>query len=369
MTADIDNSVILKLCDIYGLEGEITQIDKVVNGHINNTYNITLNNRESGTAARYIVQQINSYVFRNPQIIMNNIKAITEWQRGKKNVASCDVLHFLETRNGDNHVVFDDGSFWRIANFIENTVTYNKVESAVFMRRTGYAFGNFQLLLSDMPHNMLADTIPDFHNTKKRIAAFFDKVNEDPCGRADSVAEEIEFFERHRERFSVIEDMRESGELPTRVIHNDTKCNNVLFDASTGEPRTVIDLDTVMPGLVAYDFGDAVRSAANYTDEDETDLTKVGLNMEYFESFTEGYMSAARSFLTPAEVKYLALSAPTITFELASRFLADHLDGDKYFRIHRPDHNLDRARCQIKLCRDMLDKYDAMCAVTEKYYK
>lgn len=366
MTEDI-RSTIIKLCEIYGLGGEITRFDPVTNGHINYTYNITI--KENGGEARYIVQQINSHVFRFPQKIMNNIKAITDWLRDKKNVANCDVLAFLETTTGANHVVFDDGSFWRIANFIENSVTYEKVENAEIMRRTGFAFGNFQRMLSDMPHDMLTDTIPDFHNTKKRIAAFFAKVGEDPCGKAASVAEEIAFFEHNIERFSLLEDMRISGELPTRVIHNDTKCNNVIFDACTGEPRTVIDLDTVMPGLVAYDFGDAVRSAANYTAEDETDLTKVGLNMEYYESFTDGYMSAAKSFLTPAEVKYLALSAPTIAFELASRFLADHIDGDKYFRIHRPNHNLERARCQIKLCQDMLDKYDDMCVVTEKFYK
>ncbi len=365
MTEDI-RSTIHKLCEIYGLKGEIICFNPVLNGHINHTYHIIIKNSVGET--RYIIQQINSHVFREPQKIMNNIKAITDWLRDKKNGSSCDVLTFLETTSGANHVVFDDGNFWRIANYIKNSITLEKVESAETMRRTGFAFGNFQQKLSDMPHDMLSETIPDFHNTKKRIADFFVKVNEDPCGRAASVSEDIAFFERHRDRFSLLEDLRVRGELPTRVIHNDTKCNNIMFDACTGEPLTVIDLDTVMPGLVAYDFGDAVRCAANYAAEDETDLSKVELNMEYFESFTDGYMSAARSFLTPAEVKYLPLSSPTIAFELASRFLADHIDGDNYFRIHRPNHNLERARCQMKLCQDMLDKYDDMCAVTAKYY-
>lgn len=365
VTEDV-RSTIKKLCEIYGLEGEIVYLSPVLNGHINHTYHIALKN--NGEETRYIIQQINSRVFRDPQKIMNNIKAITDWLRGKKNGSGCDVLTFLETTSGANHVVFDDGSFWRIADFIKNSVTMEKVENAETMRRTGYAFGNFQLMLSDMPHDMLTETIPDFHNTKKRISDFFDKVAENPCGRAASAADEIAFIERHRNRFSLLEDLRVSGALPMRVIHNDTKCNNIMFDACTGEPLTVIDLDTVMPGLVAYDFGDAVRCAANYAAEDETDLTKVGLNMEFFESFTDGYMSAAQSFLTPAEAEYLPLSAPTIAFELGSRFLADHIDGDKYFRIHRPNHNLDRARCQLKLCRDMLDKYDDMCAIVAKYY-
>ncbi len=366
MTEEI-RLAIRKLCDIYGLEGEIICLDPVLNGHINHTYHIVINS--NGTQTRYIVQQINSHVFREPQKIMNNIKAITDWIRDKKKCSSCDVLTFLETTTGANHVVFDDGSFWRIADYIKNSMTLEKVENKETMRRTGYAFGNFQQMLSDMPHNMLSETIPDFHNTKKRISYFFDKVAQDPCGRAASVSDEIAFFERHKERFSTLENLRISGDLPLRVIHNDTKCNNIMFDACTGEPLTVIDLDTVMPGLVAYDFGDAVRCAANYAAEDETDLSKVGLNMEFFESFTDGYMSAAGSFLTPAEVKTLPLSSPTIAFELASRFLADHIDGDQYFRIHRPDHNLDRARCQIRLCQDMLDKYDDMCAVINKYYK
>ncbi len=204
MTEDI-RSTIEKLCVIYGLEGEIVSLSPVLNGHINHTYHIVLKN--NGAETRYIIQQINSHVFREPQKIMNNIKAITDWLRGKRNGSGCDVLTFLETKTGANHVVFDDIHFWRIADYIQNSVTLEKVESAETMRRTGYAFGNFQQMLSDMPHGMLSETIPDFHNTKKRIADFFAKVKEDPCGRAASVSEDIAFFEQHRDRFSLLEEL------------------------------------------------------------------------------------------------------------------------------------------------------------------
>jgi Ser/Thr protein kinase RdoA (MazF antagonist) len=205
----------------------------------------------------------------------------------------------------------------------------------------------------------LYETIPDFHNTKKRLDYFFDVVSKDPEGRAKDVKKEIDFFSKYYDFATELTRMTEAEEVPLRVTHNDTKYNNILMHKDTLEPLCVIDLDTVMPGLAMHDFGDAIRFAANTAAEDEVDLSKVGLNLEHYREFTRGFMSALQG-LTRKEIDTMALGAITITIELASRFLADHLNGDKYFRIHRPGHNLDRARCQIKLAEDMLEKYDEM---------
>lgn len=354
---DTSEKAIDRVCELYGITGGRREISEITTGHINKTYCLTTISQQEKHS--YIFQHINAHVFPDPKLIMDNIRAVTEWidlHGGGK----CEIRRFLPTLDGGNFVVLDDGGFWRVAVFVDNTVTCEMIENADMMRRMGAAFGGFQKQLSGMPTERLSDTIPDFHNTKKRIEYFFNKVGEDPIGRAKSVKEEIDFFREYRDDFSTLENLRESGELPERIIHNDTKCNNILFDKDTGEPRTVIDLDTVMPGLSAYDFGDAVRCAANYAPEDETELEKVGLNMEYYAAFTEGFIGEAKAFLTDAELKYMALGAPTIAFELASRFLADYIDGDKYFRISRERHNLDRARCQIALCRDMMKKRDEM---------
>ena len=213
----------------------------------------------------------------------------------------------------------------------------------------------------------LHETIPDFHNTKKRLNDFFEIVALDPISRVKEVKEEIKFFENNRLITSKLIDMQENGELPLRVTHNDTKYNNILMDKDTCEPLCVIDLDTVMPGLSTYDFGDAIRFAANTAMEDETDLSKVELDMKKYEEFTKGFITASKEFLTKEELDTMALGAIIITIELASRFLADHINGDRYFRIHRENHNLDRARCQIKLAQDMINKYDKMCNIVERY--
>ena len=253
--------------------------------------------------------------------------------------------------------------YWRVCHFVVNSVTYETVENSKVLFSAGYAFGRFQYMFSDLPMERLYDTIPDFHNTRKRMDALFETVALDPMDRVKDLKDEIAFFEKYRNTASKLIDMLEMGELPLRVTHNDTKYNNILMDKDTSEPLCVIDLDTVMPGLTMYDFGDAIRFAANTAVEDETDLTKVGLNMEHYEEFTKGFMTASKSFLTKNEIDNMALGAIVITIELASRFLADHINGDKYFRIHKENHNLDRARCQIKLAQDMLDKYDMMCKI------
>lgn len=273
------------------------------------------------------------------------------------------ITGFVPCVNG--HIY--EGSYWRISSFVENSVTYETAEDLKVLTSAGYAFGRFQYFLSDFPMDRLYETIPDFHNTKKRLDNFFKIVDEDPLGRAKELDLEIEFFKNNRSLASKIIEMQERGELPLRVTHNDTKYNNILMDRDTSEPLCVIDLDTVMPGLTMYDFGDAIRFAANDALEDERDLSKVRLNMDKYEAFTKGFIGASKEILTENELRYMALGAVVITIELASRFLGDHINGDKYFKIHRENHNLDRARCQIRLAQDMLDKYDEMCDIVKKY--
>lgn len=365
----MDNEILNTLKEIseyYNLKGTLTEFTLCTSGHINDTYHVKFTT-SNNTYEEYIFQRINDYVFKEPIKVMHNIKEITLYLQSKKSHDDCDILSFLDNKDGKNYIIYD-GSYWRVCSFVENSVTYEFVEDPKVLSSAGYAFGRFQYLLSDFPMDRLFETIPDFHNTKKRLNDFFDMVALDPIGRVKGLEADIEFFEKHRSLASKLIDMQEKGELPLRVTHNDTKYNNILMDKDTYEPLCVIDLDTVMPGLTMYDFGDAIRFAANTAVEDETDLSKVGLNMENYEEFTKGFIRASKGFLTKNELNNMALGAIVITIELASRFLADHINGDKYFRIHRENHNLERARCQMKLAQDMIEKYDEMCNIVKKYY-
>lgn len=362
-----EKKMIERLNKIYGLGPKVLECSKIINGHINDTYNVVIED-EDGKHQSYVFQRVNDHVFSEPVKIMNNLKIINSWleKNGKK--SSCGILTFLKTAVGTNYIKQPRGGFWRVSKLVENSKVFDQITDKNIMRNTGRAFGEFQLQLAGIPLEDFEETIPDFHNTPKRIKTLFEIVKKDPVARAEECKEDIAFFEKNCGYFSTLETLRLEKKIPERVTHNDTKCNNILFDKTTLEPVMIIDLDTIMPGLAAYDYGDAIRCSANYAQEDETDLKKVGLNMHYFEAFTEGFVTAAKTMLTPNEEKYLALGAPTIAFELASRFLADYLDGDKYFKIGHPEHNLERARCQIQLCKDMMRRYDKMCAVVDKYY-
>ncbi|MEA4831701.1 MAG: phosphotransferase [Oscillospiraceae bacterium] len=354
----------------FGLPHEEISVELIENGHINSTYKVHI--IRNGIEKPYIVQAVNTYVFKNPVDMMDNIGKVTAHikkkliERGEQNIER-KVLHFCSTNEGFYYVHGSQNRFWRAYAFVENSKTYDKVENPQLLFNAGRAFGEFQMMLSDFPMNQLRDTIPDFHNTKKRMAAFFDSVYNDFCGRVKDIQPEIQFF---KDRIDVAEkliNLQEKGVIPLRVTHNDTKYNNILMDSETNEALCVIDLDTVMPGLAAYDFGDAIRFAASTAAEDETDLSKVSINLEYFEAFTKGFIGACGRFFTPAEIDTMAWGARIITMELASRFLSDYINGDKYFRIHRPGQNLDRARCQIQLVFDMEQKFDKMCAIVDKY--
>lgn len=349
------------LMNLYGIRGEIKEYRQLTNGHINETYYVVVNDNE------YIFQKINSYVFRNPTIVMDNIRMVNNFIINNNKKSKCKIVNFLENNNRMNYAITDNGEFWRLCIYEPNTVTFDVIENSSILQNSGYAFGDFLNAISDFPSEKLNITIPDFHNTRKRLENLFRIIELDENNRAKDVKAEIQVFEKNYDFCCTLIDMTESGVLPLRPVHNDTKYNNILLDKNTLEPICVVDLDTIMPGLVAYDFGDAIRFAGNRSAEDETDLDKVYLDFGYYEQFTKGFIKATGYFMTESEINTLSYGAPIITFELASRFLADYIDGDRYFRIHHKNHNLQRARCQIKLAENMMDKLDEMSAFVHTY--
>jgi len=361
------NSIVENFC----FEGEFIEIKPHGFGHINDTYAVFFKKRD-GSRHRYILQRINHNVFRNPEQLMENIAGVTRYLREKIIGAGGDpdreTLNLIPAKDGKNYYKSPEGDYWRGYIFIENAKTYQVVENLDHFYNAGRAFGKFQSLLNDYPAHTLHETIPGFHNTQKRFEAFLDAVEKDRMNRAKDVKAEIEFALKRADEAPVLISLLNSGKLPLRVTHNDTKFNNVMIDDKTGEGICVIDLDTVMPGLSLYDFGDSIRSGANPADEDERDLSKVSMDLMLFEKFTAGFLSTAGKLLTPAEIEYLPFSARIMTFECGIRFLGDHLNGDTYFKIHREGHNLDRARTQFKMVRDMEEKHEKMKMIVEKYY-
>ena len=348
------------LAQIFCLTGDIKEYKVISNGNINATYDVTMD--DNGVERRFVFQKLNIFVFKSPKRIMKNIEKITSHIADKlaaRGKSQDHVMHFAHTADGKNYYMEEQG-FWRISEFVPNTVTHNSSENLTVLRSAGEAFGSFQTMLADFDATALYETIPGFHDTRSRIAVFLRHVNEDPCGRADEVADEIARIRAYRSLACRLNELIDSREIPLRVTHNDTKINNVLFDQDTNEAKTVIDLDTVMPGLVAYDFGDAIRFAANTAAEDESDLSKVDLDMERFRAFAEGFLSEVGGTLTPTEIKTLSLGVFTMTLELAVRFLDDYITGDQYFKTLYRGHNLVRTRCQLRLADIVYERLGEM---------
>ena len=348
------------LAQLFCLSGDVTDYKVISNGNINTTYDVTM--KDSEKTRRFVFQKLNIFVFKSPKRIMKNIEKITSHIADKLELEGKSrdgVMHFAHTAEGKNYYMEEQG-FWRISEFVPNTVTHNACDDLDVLRSAGVAFGNFQTMLSDFDATALYETIPGFHDTRSRIAVLLRHVNEDPCGRVDEVEEEVSRIRAYRSLAVRLNELIDSREIPLRVTHNDTKINNVLFDQDTGEAKTVIDLDTVMPGLVAYDFGDAIRFAANTAPEDEADLSKVDLDMDRFRAFAEGFLSALGNTLTPIEVKTLSLGVFTMTLELAVRFLDDYITGDQYFKTLYRGHNLVRTRCQLRLADIVYERLGEM---------
>lgn len=343
--------------EVFRLKGKLYAFSVIANGNINTTYSAKFR-RFDGSIKSYIIQRINGYVFKNPVEIMSNIEGVTKHLKNKAADGKV-ALHFHHTEAENNYCVDEEGNYWRVMNDVDS-ITYNVCDDLSILRNAGKAFGEFQMQLSDYDAESLYVTIPDFHDTRKRLDKFFEDVEADPCKRVCEVLPEIDLIRSMRKFACKLTELQESGKVPLRVTHNDTKINNVLFDKKTGEPLVVIDLDTVMPGLAMHDFGDAIRFAANTAAEDEPDLTKVSLDLEKFRAFSEGFIGQTAGALTEMEIGTMALGALSITVELASRFLDDYITGDKYFKTNYEGHNLVRARCQLKLAEDMWDKYEEM---------
>lgn len=341
------------------------------NGHINDTYEVRCN--QAGTNVRYILQRINHAIFTRPDLVMDNIHRVTSHIAGKLDAigepeACRRVLTLVPCRDGAMWHEDGEGNHWRGYFYIEGAEAHDHVNSTALAEEAARAFGTFQKHVSDMEGERLADTIPDFHNTRSRYKAFARAVEEDRSGRRGEVAREIEWVQTREPLVGVLLDLLAEGTLKERITHNDTKINNVMMDHQTGEGLCIMDLDTVMPGLVHYDFGDLVRTTTISTAEDERDASRVTMRQPMFEALVRGYLSTAREFLTQAEIDYLAFSGKLITLELAMRFLADHLNGDPYFKTSRPGHNLDRFRVQaalvesIEMQEERMREFVAECA-------
>ncbi len=340
------------------------------NGHINDTFLVRCQTADN-TEKRYILQRMNHDIFKNPPQLMENMVHVTKYLRKKILSQGGDpdreTLNVLKTQGGADCYQDSGNNYWRVFSFIENSMCLEKVENSKDFYDSGAAFGNFQRMLADYPAETLHETIPNFHNTPSRLQDFQKAVRTGDKERAALAQREISFvLDRVREA-SVLTDLLSEGKLPLRVTHNDTKLNNILFDADTHKALCIIDLDTVMPGLSLYDFGDSIRFGANTGAEDETDLTKVGLDLGLFEAFTKGYLEGCKGSLTAKEIEMLPMGAKLMTYECGMRFLADFLTGDHYFKVHRVNHNLDRARTQFQLVADMETKWDEMTAIVQKY--
>lgn len=333
-------------------------------GHINDTY-------IAGESPKYILQKINENVFKDPKAVMHNMVGVTEHLK-KKIIArggdpERETLSLIDTKDGKKYYEAEDGKVYRMYKFVDNVNCYNFPDSPEIFEQAACAFGKFQNMLADYPAEDLVETIPDFHNTPKRFRDFEGSVEKNLSGRADSARKEIEFALARKEMTGIIVGAMADGRVPLRVTHNDTKLNNVLFDDKTNEGICVIDLDTVMPGSLLYDYGDAIRFGASTGAEDEKDLDKIEMSLELFEAFTKGFLSQVGDKLTPAERELLPEGAMMMTFECGIRFLADYIDGDTYFKTAYPEHNLVRARTQLKLVADMEKKLDKMREIVAKY--
>jgi len=348
----------------FDIDGHFVTATPCGNGHINDTFAAVI--KQQGKLVRYVFQRLNHLIFADPASLMENFRRVTQHQQLKyKNEPDAErrSLILILTRDSESHYRDKHGNFWRCCVFVEKATTYDVVETPAQAYQAAKSFGRFQKDLVDLPGERLFETIPDFHNTPKRFMNLKTAIEADLYNRAASVKEEIVFALDHEPITRVLLDLSASGEIPERITHNDTKLNNLFIDDESGEGICVIDLDTVMPGLVLYDFGDLVRTATSPAAEDEKDLSKVTMQMHMYEALHKGYMSSAGEFLTPAEKSHLAFAGKLMTFETGIRFLTDYLEGDVYFKIHRPEHNLDRSRTQFKLMASIEEQEEAMAGL------
>jgi len=354
-------STILEISKHFQIYGDLLHAEPCKIGHINETYIASY--VQGGVKVRYIHQKINTGVFKDADGVMDNLVRVTKHQRRKLTEAGADeisrrVLTVIPTKDGRPYYRTPEGDCWRTFVFVERVRTFEAVETVNQAYEAGRAFGDFQRLLVDLPGDRLVETIPHFHNTRRRFTTFQHAVTEDRMNRAKEASAEIQFVLKRDKLVDVILNALAKKKIPERITHNDTKFNNVMLDVDTGKAMCVVDLDTVMPGCALYDFGDMVRTTTSPTLEDELDLSKVQMRLPMFKALAKGYVESARGFLTKGERELIAFSGKLITFTIGIRFLTDHLAGDTYFRVHRQNHNLDRARTQFRLV-ESIEKQEA----------
>ncbi len=349
-----------QVLDLFRLNGRPVSCDPYGEGHINLTFLAV-----TDTGKRYILQRLSRAAFHDIPGLMGNVAAVTEFLAARSPDPRSS-LHLIPTLDGRSFCRDSEGEFWRVYDFVEDSLCLQTPETPEDFYQSAVAFGQFQCRLRDFPAETLCETIPNFHNTPDRYRKFHLAVDADASGRLSSVLPEIRFLLEREEKAGTLQRLREGGELPVRVTHNDTKLNNVMLDAVTRKALCVIDLDTVMPGLVAYDFGDSIRFGASTASEDEKDLSRVEMSLDLYETYARGFIPACGG-LTAAELESLPLGAWTMTLENGLRFLTDYLEGDHYYHITRPEHNLDRCRTQLKLVSDMEQKWDPMTAIIRSF--
>jgi hypothetical protein len=341
----------------FRLEGRFVSAQRYGSGHINDTFVVTVKGKHGNT--RFVLQRINKQVFRDPEALMDNVWRICEHLKGKS-AGSSGYLSLVPAIDDKHFHKDEEQEYWRAYHFIESTVSYDIVQSTGLARETAAMFGQFQNRVSDLPGPRLNETIPGFHDTPARYRQFCDAVVQDSFDRAKHCRAEIDRALAYENVAGELMGLFEAGHLPERIVHNDAKLNNLLFDKQINHAVCVIDLDTVMPGLAVLDFGDMVRSTTSQAGEDETDLSRIGLRMEYYEALVEGYLRSTSAFLTGTEIESLSLASKIITIEIGLRFLTDFLCGDAYFGSQRPDHNLHRARAQFALAASIDEQFAEM---------
>lgn len=353
----------------FGIAGSFLSAAPFGSGHINDTYAVAY--QTNGSVSRYIHQRINHHIFTDPEGLMSNIERVTRHIRAKVEESgegdpTRNALNLLLTDEGRSWWQSDTGEYWRTYHFVENTKSYDVITSLDQAYEGAFAFGRFQAQLADLPAPRLNETLPDFHHTPKRFEALVKAVDADTHNRASLVKADIDFIVNRESFTRRFIDLEAQGHLPERITHNDTKLNNVLLDNASGKGMCVIDLDTVMPGLALYDFGDMVRTGVSPAPEDERDLAKIQVRMDVFSALAEGYLKAGRSFLTQEEIAELPQAGALITLEIGIRFLTDYLNGDIYFKTHHPDHNAERAKSQFTLVKRLEEKSESLRSVVER---
>lgn len=365
----IRKEILQEAAEHFKLQGTIVECEPYGSGHINDTFRLILDDGEQQNY--YILQRMNKSIFTKPLELMDNISNVTAWLRKKIEENGGDpereTLNLAESTDGRSFYVDSEGEYWRVYLFISGATSFDQVEDENDFYQSAVAFGHFQGLLADYPAHTLHETIVNFHNTVDRFAKFKGAVEADAAERAAQVQEEIQFVLDREALAHTLCDLQESGEMPLRVTHNDTKLNNIMIDDKTGKAICVIDLDTVMPGLSVNDFGDSIRFGASTAAEDEQDLSKVSFDLHLYEVYTKGFIEGCGGALTEKELDMLPMGAILMTFECGMRFLTDYLEGDHYFKIHREGHNLDRCRTQFKLVKEMEEKLPQMRAIVDKY--